>query len=474
MSKKEPHIVELDITHLSSDGYGIGKVLFPSGKQYEVEVPFTIPGDRVQALLLGKRRGVYSSLLQNIVAPSPKRIEKRCGHFERCGGCRWQHVSYNEQLEIKESGVKQCFGPLLSSQVTWHPIIPCQSEWHYRNKMEYSFSSNAKGDDFLGLMMHASRGKVMNLKECHLASPWFITGLSAVRDWWAESGLKAYHPTKNTGSLRTLTLREGMRTGDRLAMLTVSGNPDYALNRRQIDLFVDALRQAVETEENRLSIFIRIQQIAEGHPTQFYEMHVYGPDHIREELHIQTSPEASPEILQFHISPTAFFQPNTFQAEKLLSQAVQLARIPSNTVVYDLYCGTGSFGLAFSKYAKQVIGIELSPESALDAKTNTTLNHANNMTIYSGAVKDILQELSSQSPDVVVVDPPRAGLDPASLELIVKLQAPIVIYVSCNPKTQALNIKDLMEKGYTLEAVQPVDQFPQTMHVENIAILKRK
>jgi 23S rRNA (uracil1939-C5)-methyltransferase len=460
---------EVDITSLSSkkgNGRGDG-----------VEVPFTMPGDRVIAKLLRKRSGLKQCRLESIVNPAPERIVPRCIHFGICGGCRWQHMPYELQLQYKEAAVRRCFADFITPEVDFRPIHPCATPWGYRNKMEFSFSSNAAGEKFLGLNMDGGRGKVLNLTECHLVSKWQIDTLKAVREWWEKSSIQAYHPYRNTGSLRTLILREGIRTGDRMAMLTVSGNPDFALHKGQIADFVSAIKSVAKSDKGQLSIFMRIQQIAKGRPTMFYEMQLDGPDTIQEELHIQSAPGGIPEKLRFKISPAAFFQPNTLQAEQLYSLVLQLGVIPEDAVVYDLYCGTGTLGLSLAKKVKQVIGVELAPEAVLDAKANAALNNITNATIIGGFVGEVLGSLYEGNPlpppDVVIVDPPRAGLEPKAIEHLIALAPPKIIYISCNPASQAENCAQLIQNGYRLEILQPVDQFPQTVHIENIALLIR-
>jgi len=464
------------ITSFSKNGHGCGTTEEEHPKQ--VEVPFTIPGDRAQALLLRKRGGSYSSLLEQILSPSPLRIQPRCIHFGSCGGCRWQQMEYPEQLKIKQAKIEKLFTPLLQPETKIYPIIACDPPWHYRNKMEFSFSNDAAGQHYLGLIIDGSRGKVLNLSECHLVNKWFVDTLNAVRSWWKKSELKAFHSHSNTGSLRTLTVREGMRTGDRLVMLTVSGNPDFALNRSQLDSFVASLREVItpESPSSHLSIFLRIQQAVKGTATSFYEMHLFGPDHIREILHVQPTPQEEPISLTFTVSPSAFFQPNTQQAERLYSLALQLLNIPPDSVVYDLYCGTGTLGICASQQAKLVVGIEISEESSLDARTNATRNGLNHVKFLTGSVRDVMQTIRKENsfpmPDVVMLDPPRVGLDAETLQHITELRPPKILYISCNPTTQADNIASLQAIGYRLTTLQPVDQFPHTVHIENIAILE--
>lgn len=471
MAHFKKKIAEVEIESFSLKGNGVGTYFKGDGTLSSAEVPFTMPGELVRALLIRKRAGKSSGLLEEIIRPASERISPRCIHFGSCGGCRWQHVPYTKQLELKETSICNAFGTLLDPDVIFNAIVPCEPPWQYRNKMEFSFSSNAAGSKFLGLMMDSSRGRVLNLTECHLVNPWFIEGLTAVRNWWEESDLDAYYPPKDAGSLRTLILREGISTGDRMAMLTVSGKPEYACKQHHLNSLVAVLRKAIEPADpsKQLSIFLRIQQQIRGEATQFYEMQLYGSDHIREKLQIADA------ALQFKVSASAFFQPNTRQAERLYTLALRLAEIPEKSVVYDLYCGTGTLGICASLTASQVLGIELSPESSLDARENAKANGRENVTILTGDVAKVLAEIRENNrfplPDLVVVDPPRSGLDPSAIRHLQELKSPKILYISCNPATQAENIRNLPE--YRLKLIQPVDQFPQTPHVENIAILER-
>lgn len=469
-------LIELTISSFSKEGHGIG--LFPrsDGHILTVEVPFTVPGDVVKVALIKKNRGIYKSGLKEVIYPSPDRVAPRCIHFGSCGGCLWQHLPYEKQLLIKQSQIQKLFETYIEPHVKLHPIVACLPPWQYRNKMEFSFSNDKLSNQYLGLILQGSRGKVFNVQECHLASPWVLDALHAVQQWWQESELNAYHLGKNTGSLRTLIVREGVRTGDRLVMLTVSGNPDFALNKGHLQSFVASIRQAIEPihSDQRLSIFLRIQQIAKGHPTNFYEMVLYGPDHIKEVLNIQDQENEPPYPLMFQISPSAFFQPNTHQAERLYSRALQMIKIPRNAIVYDLYCGTGTLGICTAKQAKEVLGIELSPESVVDARENIKRNRLSNIDIRQGDVGRVLSQLLAENlprPDVVMVDPPRVGLDSRAIQHILEIKAPKLLYISCNPVTQSANLEGLIKGGYRLEEIQPVDQFPQTAHVENIIVL---
>lgn len=320
--------------------------------------------------------------------------------------------------------------------------------------MEFSFSQNKAGERFLGLIIKSSRGKVLNLHECLLSPPWFAEIVAQVRAWWESTNLSAFHFHRGEGTLRTLTLREGRRTGDRMAMLTVSGDPRFALTRSQINSFIQAV--------GPLSTFLRVQQCIPKTPTQFYEMHLAGPDHITEKLHLKG------RTLTFKISPSSFFQPNTVQAERLYTHALEMAG-PA-PLVYDLYAGTATLGMAFAPQAQKVIAIELNPYAVFDAKYNAEQNKISNIEIHCADVGKFLSQIT-ETPDLVIVDPPRAGLDPTALEHLKRVAPPRILYISCNPVTQAKNIAEL--SGYQIDAVQPVDQFPHTPHIENITLLTK-
>lgn len=475
-SPKKRRIIDLLVSAFDKEGFGTGHYVPQEGILWKVRIPFTMPKDQITAELFRKKSGVYNGQLKEIITPSPDRVVPKCVHFGVCGGCRWQHLSYNDQMTHKTTIVLGYFKNLLSVNVKVHPLIPSYSPWNYRNKMEFSFSQNLKGEKFLGLVMMNSKGKVFNLTECHLVDHWFIQALSSIREWWLNSSLDAYHLHKDTGSLRTLMMREGFRTGDRMICLTVSGNPEFALNRDQLDDFVSALKVKITpSEKGKLSIFLRIQQIARGKPTQFYEILLSPPDVIEEKLHIHYKEEIHP--LTFKISPSSFFQPNSFQAEQLYSSALEMAQITKDTVVYDLFCGTGTLGICAAPYAKYVVGIELSAEASLDARTNAKDNHLENITILTGDVGSELEKIQKEKtqpfPDIVMVDPPRAGMDKRALQILIDLAPQRIVYVSCNPKTQADNIAELVQHGYVLRELQPVDQFPQTIHIENIALLEK-
>jgi 23S rRNA (uracil1939-C5)-methyltransferase len=458
-SKTRGQSVAVQITTFSQRGNGVGEFVRRDGQSCSIEIPFTIPKDKVLAEVGRRRAGNYSAKLESITEPSSDRIQPKCVHFTHCGGCRWQNLSYEKQLEEKQRQVEALFKNKALA------ILPCPKQWWYRNKMEFSFSQNKEGEKFLGLVIDSSKGKVFNLTECHLANSWFEEGVNLVRSWWEKEDLLAYHLFKQTGSLRNLTFREGMNTGDRMVILTVSGNPDYAIKKESLNRLQEVLQPLVP-QNGRLSFFLRIVQVKKGMETQYYEMHLAGPDHLLETLQING------KTFTFKVSPQAFFQPNTAQCENLFSKAFSLVNIQPGQEVYDLYCGTGVLAVIAASFGAKVTGIELCPEAVLDARENIKLNHIESATFLQGRVEDKLSSLS-KTPDLVMVDPPRAGLDFKAIETLGKLKPKQILYISCNPTTQKSNVEALLQYGYKVQTIQPFDQFPHTVHIENIVVLSQ-
>ncbi len=426
--------------------------------------------DKVLLELNKKRKGIIKAKLLKLLSPSPYRIEPKCEHAEICGGCTWQMFDYAEQVKYKEKMVLDAFVDFMKKGIEYFPII-ASNPFEYRNKMEFSFSQNMKGTKYLGLMIKGGRRFVFNLSKCHLANKWFSKVLNNTRAWWEENNFEAYNANNNTGFLRNLIIREAVNTKQKMVILTVCQKD--ILTKNQIDSFINKVLDAAG--RCNLSIYIVYQIAVKKRPTEFIEEKIYGNDKITEELNLNIKNKNLK--LKFNISPRSFFQPNTKQAEIFYSRAINHLDISKDEVVYDLYSGTGTIGMAFSHFAKKVIAIELNEKAAIDAQENIKLNSIDNLTFYQGDVKKVLDKLISQDnfekADLVVVDPPRSGLDALAIKNILKLNPKKILYISCNIETQKRDIKILKENQYKLNILHPIDQFPHTFHIENIAILKR-
>jgi 23S rRNA (uracil1939-C5)-methyltransferase len=449
-------MVEIEITGYSKKGHGVGE-----SSSGTVEVPGAAIGDRVEVALGKRRGGIYKGSLLRILCPSPYRTDVTCGHAALCGGCSWQHLCYSAQIELKGKKVATLFASLIGKG-NFFPILPCLPPWHYRSKMEFTFSQNKAGKKFLGLIMKRSRGKVENLEECSIAPPWMAFLLATVREWWEKSSLQAYHPHTNSGSLQTLTLRQGKGTGEKMVILTVSGNHDDFLKKNHLASFKETVLESLGED---VSLFLQIHRASKGKPSASYEMHLHGPDVLREILSIRG------HTFTFTVSPSSFFQPNLHQVEKLYTRALEIAQPTSEMSVYDLYAGTGTLGMIFAPFVRKVVCVESNPYAICDAKTNVETNHLSNLRIIEGDVSEVLSALCHRI-DLIILDPPRAGLDKKTLKHLIRLRPKKILYISCNPITQRSDIFTLAEAGFHLKTLQPVDQFPHTPHIENIAFLE--
>ncbi len=375
----------------------------------------------------------------------------KCCHVSVCGGCKFQEIPYQNQVQSKESQVRELFAP--------HPVEPivgALSPWAYRGKMEFTFSQDKKGEKYLGLIMSNSRGKVFSLTECWIGFPWMAEVVKSVREWWQKSRLEAFFPPKARGSLRTLTVRSSRDGKEQMVILTVSGDAEYALTRGELDSFVEATKG-----ENR-SIYVVLQLTQKKQETKFIEMHLAGPAALKEKLC----------GFEFHISPLSFFQPNVNVAEKMFQKGMEMLELTGEEKVLDLYCGMGTIGIIISPFVRQVIGIEISKSSIADAKDALQRLNIQNMHVYAEDVGAFLERQGELfNPDIVIVDPPRTGLDKKAIQAINALKPKKILYISCNPITQRENLDHFPE--YQITKIAPFDPFPHTKHMENIVLLRQ-
>ncbi len=467
----EENLITLNLTieKLCDRGHGVARL--PDMPRKKVEIPAVLPGEVVTVTMRRRRRRLRKAkaTLLALLTPSKERVEPRCAHFGSCGGCAIQQMEYGAQVRYKEANLRRAFEPLQLERALFHPIIEAPELFDYRSKMEFSFSEDLAGNRYLGLVMSGGKGRVLTVTRCHLASSWFSEVLAAVRAWWSGIALSAYHPPKGTGHLISLVLREGYHTGSRLIMLVVSGDPLFALNRDDLASF----QEAVADLAGGCALFLQIKQAARGVPTQLFEMHLSGPDKFFEQIHIDCY--GKKRVVDLHVSPSSFLQPNTRAAGGFYSRAIELLDLKGDELLLDLYCGIGSIGLACSAFVRKVVGIEINPYAVYDARFNAIKNGMANIEIHKGDVGEVLGKLGEVEPllpDVVVVDPPRSGLGGVAVAQLLKLGADKICYISCNPESQARDLALLLQ-DYQVVAVQPADQFPHTVHLENIVILRR-
>ncbi len=414
-----------------------------------------LPGDLVRARVTKVRPSHAEAVAVRVLEPGPDRVEAACDHFPACGGCRLQDLAYEAQLREKAAQVRDAFERIGGiADPPLEPALPAVSAFHYRNKLEYSFTRTEAG---VGVGFHrAGRwDEVLDVERCWLTTDLGNALREAVRAWAREEGLEPYDQETRSGLLRHLIVREGRNTGQAMVVLITAPGP---LPCRS---FVEAVTRLSAVRSVHWGVNDRPADVT-GVPTRL----LFGEEAIEEEL----------LGLRLRVRPGAFLQTNTAMAERLYELVRVYAGLTGSETVLDLYCGIGAIGLALASQAKTVWGLEASEEAVACAQENTRLNGVGNAFFFAGDVGRSLEELRRRAgrPDVVVVDPPRAGLSGPALRRVGALGAPRLVYVSCNPATLAGNVKQLVgDHGYRLERARPVDMFPHTPHVETVALLTR-
>jgi len=444
---------ELDL-HVDSLAYGGNGVGRHDG--FVVFVRGGVPGDTVRARVTKVKRGFAEGTVTELIDPSTSRVAAPCRHFGVCGGCRFQDLSYDVQLVEKERQVRDALVRIgRFPDPPLEPIVRAASELGYRNKLEYSFTQTEDGVD-LGFHRAGRWDEVIGIEECLLTTDLGNAVRLAVREWAREEQLEAYDQTTGSGYLRHLVVREGRNTGQALVVLVTAPG-----ERFDAGYFVDVLRRFPEVRSIHWAI-----NDTPAEQTNLPTKLLWGTDAIEEEI----------LGLRFRVRPSAFLQTNTEMAACLYELAREYAGLNGDENVFDLYCGTGTIGLALARSAHAVWGLEISEEAVACAIENAELNGIENARFFAGNVGQTIEELREEagSPDVVVVDPPRAGLAGKALRRTGALGASRIVYVSCNPTTLASDLQVLRDEyGYVLERCRPVDMFPHTPHVECVALLEK-
>ncbi len=471
--RTEPTIIEnLAITSAGAEGKAIarheGIVVFVTG---------AVPGDVADVQVVKKKSSFIEAIATRIVSPSADRTEPFCDHFGTCGGCKWQHLDYAKQTQYKQQQVVdnlQRLGGLVLPEVT--PILPSPTTTHYRNKLEFTFSNSrwftreeigTLGDtpDRNALGFHIPRrfDRVLDIHTCHLQPEPSNSIRNFFRAHARVHGLTFYDQREHVGFLRTLLIRT-TTTGECMVLLAV-GHEDVEARERILSDLVARFPQ--------LTSVLWTVNPKKNDTIYDLDIHVFhGRDHLIEEL--PDGPGGRP--LKFRIGPKTFFQTNPQQTIAMYRLTRDLAGLTGAENVYDLYCGAGSITLYLAAKAKHVAGVELVPESVADARVNAELNGITNVSFTSGDMKKVMDAEFVQrngKPDVVVTDPPRAGMDEPVVRHLLELAPPRIVYVSCNPATQARDLAILNDR-YAIDHVQPVDMFPHTYHVENVVRLVKR
>jgi 23S rRNA (uracil1939-C5)-methyltransferase len=439
---------------------------------YVIFIQGGIPGDRLRVRIIKTKKKFAEAVPIEILEPSPDRIEPRCSHFGTCGGCKWQHMTYTAQLNAKRISVDDALtrvGGL--SDINVHDVIGADPIYRYRNKMEFSFSAErwlspseiASGLPLnrsfaLGLHVPGNFSKVLDLSECHLHSEIGEQLVNRVRAFALENNWAPWHVRKHNGFLRHLVLRKSAHTDDFMVNVVTNGSDSERM--AELATMLAAEFPAVTTLVNTINT--GVAQTAFGEEIRT----ISGSGIIRDKIGPYT----------FEIAPNAFFQTNTYQAENLYKVAATFAELKKTDHVYDLYSGAGTISIYIANQVKHVTGVELIDAATENAKRNAEVNGIDNVSFVTGDMMKLFNEdfiAENGRPDVLIVDPPRAGMHPKVVEQIRTLRPERFVYVSCNPVSQARDLS-LLQDAFVIEEVQPVDLFPHTDHIENVIKLRAR
>lgn len=464
--KELPVVENVEITGVAAEGKSIARV-----DDMVVFIPYGAPGDVVNIKLDKKKRSYAEAHIVDMVKPSPDRVTPACEHFGVCGGCKWQHIPYESQLRYKRDQVVDALTRIAKVEIPEvNPTLGSKETFCYRNKLEYTFSCKCwitfedlrSGREItdrnaLGFHIPGAFDKVLDIKKCWLQDDLSNRIRLFVRQYALAKGYEFYDIKAQQGLMRTLMVRIAS-TGE-VMLIVVFARPE----QEKIDDLMGAI--AAEFPEITSLLYVVNQKVNDTIADQ--EVITYrGRDYINEEM----------EGLQFRIGPKSFYQTNSHQAYELYKVARRMACLKPDDLVYDLYTGTGTIANFVARQVKKVVGIEYVPEAIADAKLNSEVNGIDNTIFFAGDMKDVLTDgfiAEHGRPDVMIIDPPRAGMHEDVVNVILNARPERIVYVSCNPATQARDLA-LMDSLYRVEEVQPVDMFPHTHHVENVVRMTRR
>lgn len=464
--KELPLLTNVEISDVAAEGNSLARV-----NDMVVFIPFGAPGDIVDVQLTKKKKSYAEGRIENLVQPSNIRVSPRCEHFTICGGCRWQHLPYEFQLRCKQQQVQDALQRIAKIPVPEiNPILGSENIWEYRNKMEYTFSNKcwltyeqmSSGEEFTdrnaaGFHIPGAFDKVLDINKCHLQDDFTNRLRLFIKQYGKDNGFSFYDLRAQCGLLRTLMIRIAS-TGE-IMVVMVFGEDDA----EKINDLMNVIRS--KFPEITSLLYVINTKVNDTIGDQNILVHS-GKAYIDEEM----------EGLKFRVGPKSFYQTNSRQAYTLYKVTREFAELTGNELVYDLYTGTGTIANFVAKRASKVIGIEYVPEAIEDAKINSQINNIDNTIFYAGDMKNVLTDefiAEHGRPDVMIVDPPRAGMHEDVVNVILNAEPRRIVYVSCNPATQARDLA-LLDSKYRVDAIQPVDMFPHTQHVENVVKLTLK
>ena len=464
---KKNDVLELEIESIAFGGRGVAKI-----DHFVIFVRDTLPGQRVKALIIKKKAAFAEALVREVLREAPGQIPAPCPYFRDCGGCRFQDLEYEKQLEMKRQMVSGVYRHLAGMpEIGIAEVLPAPDIYAYRNKMDFStgvrrwrLKENDPGTDphfAIGLHAPGRFDRVLDIDNCLLQDDERNRIFRTLRDWVRENGIPLNDQREHRGFLRNVIIRKGAHSGEIMVNLVT--------RFRDADIFASLVKLLVEKYPAVTSIVNNITASKGDHSIGEYEIRLHGAPVIHDRL----------GEYEYQISANAFFQTNTRGAEQLYDTLVNMAEFKKDEVVWDLYCGTGTISLYAAGHVRKVFGFELVGDAVANARENARRNHVDNCEFFEADLDHFWRDrreliASLEKPDLAVVDPPRAGLNPGFIKQLIALQPSRILYVSCNPSTQARDIVRLAESGYRSKKIQPVDMFPHTAHIETVALLKKE
>lgn len=467
--KPLPILEQITITDVAAEGKALAKV-----DNLVIFVPYAVPGDVVDLQIKRKKHSYAEAEVIKFHKYSDKRSKPFCQHFGVCGGCKWQCLPYDEQIRYKQKQIHDNLTRIGKVELPeFMPILGSKHQTHYRNKLEFGFSnkrwltqeeisSGKKFDvmDAVGFHIPGAFDKILDIEQCYLMDDINNRLRNGIRTFALNNNISFYDIKGGHGVLRNMMIRT---SATQEVMLLIQ----FSIHNNEEQAQAESVLNYVHESFPEVTSLLWVNNLKCNDTIGDLEVHTfYGTDFIYETM----------EDLRFKVGPKSFYQTNTEQAYELYKVARSFAKLTGNELVYDLYTGTGTIANFVAHQAKQVIGIEYVPEAIEDAKVNAKLNKLDNTLFYAGDMKDILNQdfiAAHGRPDVIITDPPRAGMHTDVIDTILFAAPQRIVYVSCNPATQARDLQ-LLDKDYKVMAVQPVDMFPQTHHVENVVLLERR
>ena len=450
VEKNKEYIVE--IIDNGYEGEGIAKI-----EGFTIFIPNSIKGEKVKILIVKVLKSHAFGKIIEILKKSPNRVETDCTTYKRCGGCDLRHIKYEETLKMKQNAVQSLVNKTLKTKIKVQNTLGMENPYNYRNKAQYPVGIDKEGKPVIGVFANRTH-EIIPIKECLIQNKKSQELAKFILNFIIENKISIYDEKTLKGLIRHIVTKIGIRTNEIMCIIVINGKTIP----KEKELVSEIIERFPEVKTIVKNINMKNTNVIMGKEN----INLYGDGYIKDKLGEYT----------FKISPHSFYQVNPIQAEKLYNLAVESAKISKNDTVFDLYCGIGTISLFIAKYAKKVIGIEIVEEAVADAKENAKINGVENAEFIAGDVEVILDKLINADgiiPDIIMVDPPRKGLDNKSIENILKIAPKKVIYISCNPATLVRDLSKLEEK-YEIDMIKPVDLFPFSKHCEVLTTLELK